>query len=351
LWGNGDTADVRLAIRFDSLPKTFIPTTAAPDSLIRLVDSTSLIFFIDTASVKPTSPITVEAYDVDTNAVDTVRSALIPLFRAERLIGTRTFQAADLHDTLRLPLDNSKVFGKIRDSLRLRIGLRVIGPAARMRVLGTSFSPRLRFRVAADTTVKPDTVFPSSNSPADDALLASVLTMYQINVRGQLGPPPQSLLAIGGLDGARTFIRFAIPPILIDSVQVIRASLQFTQLPARSTGRTSDTLTLLTHPVLSSPKVTDVRTAITFLGSPFSYGVDSVRAVAKDSGLKSFELVNLFRFWRAVGDSNSTRAIVLTASQEGSVPGEINFASLESAAALRPRLRITYVPRRGFGLP
>src|SRR5947209_6047356 len=35
LFGRGDTADVRLIIRFDTLPKTYIPTTAQADSLIK----------------------------------------------------------------------------------------------------------------------------------------------------------------------------------------------------------------------------------------------------------------------------------------------------------------------------
>jgi hypothetical protein len=348
----GDTADVRFVSRFDTLPSTFIPTTAQPDSLIARVDSASLIFFIDTLTIKPTAPITIEAYDVDTTAVDTVRSSLLPLFRPSRLIGSKTYQSADIKDTMSLPLNNAAIFAKIRDTLRLRIGLRVSGvPNARMRVLASSVLPRVRFRVSADTLVKPDTVFPSSSTPVGDSFLATSLTIYEVVAAGALPPPPGTLLAIGGLSGARTFLKFNIPKLLLDSVQVIRASLLFNQLPARSTARTNDTLTLLTHPVLSSPTVTDVRTAITFIGSPYSYGVDSVRLVARDSGLRSFELVNLLRFWKTVGDSNSTRAIVLRAQDEAGVPGEIDFSSLEAAAALRPRLRITYVPRHGFGLP
>jgi hypothetical protein len=349
----GDTGITHFIARFDTLPQFFIPTTAQPDSSIALVDSASLIFFIDTLTQRPTAPITVEAYDVDTTGViDSVRSSILPLFRPDRLIGTKTYQASEIRDTMQLPLDNVKIFAKIKDTLRLRIGLKVNGvPFARMRVLASQVLPRVRFRVSADTLVKPDTVFPSSSTPANDSFLAQSLTIYQVIAAGALPPPPPDRLAVGGLSGARTYFKFNIPRTVIDSVQVVRASLIVNQLPARSTARTSDTLTLFTHPILSSPTVTDVRTAIGFMGSPFSYGVDSVFFVAKDSGTKSFELVNLFRFWRTVGDSNATRAIVLTASQEGSVAGEIDFSSLSAAAALRPRLRITYVPRRGFGLP
>ena len=48
--------------------------------------------------------------------------------------------------------------------------------------------------------------------------------------------------------------------------------------------------------MLSAPLVTDVRTAITFIGSPYTYGVDSVRFTAKDTGTKSIELVNLLLY-------------------------------------------------------
>src|SRR6185369_2609228 len=99
---------------------------ASSDSLIRRVDSASLIFTIDTLLQKPTLPITIDAFDVDTTAADSLTGALVPLFRPDRLIGSQNFTAADLKaDTLRLTLDNAALYAKIKDTLRLRIGLRV----------------------------------------------------------------------------------------------------------------------------------------------------------------------------------------------------------------------------------
>jgi hypothetical protein len=103
--------------------------------------------------------------------------------------------------------------------------------------------------------------------------------------------------------------------------------------------------------VLASPSITDIGTAATFLGAPGLYGIDSVRFGARESGPRSVELVNLLRFWRAVGEANTTRALVLRSPQEGNTPGEIDFVSSEGVLASRPTLRITYVPRRGFGIP
>jgi len=173
--------------------------------------------------------------------------------------------------------------------------------------------------VAADTSIKPDTVFPRSKSPADDATLQNLYAYYKIIGAGTL-PMPQSGLAVGGLSGARTYLRFDIPPMVLDSVAVIRASLLLTQNKPRSTGAFVDTLTVFTQPVLASPTITDVFTASLFLGGARAYGVDSVRFAVRDSGLKSIELVNLVRFWKQVGSTNSSRSIVLRALEEGATP-------------------------------
>jgi hypothetical protein len=353
LWNNTDTADVRLIARFDSLPTSYLMVGATTDSLIRRVDSASLIFTIDTLLQRPTLPLTIDAFDVDTTAADSLTSALIPLFRPGRLIGSQTFSAADLKaDTLRLLLDNAAVFAKIKDTLHLRVGLRVRGPgSAHIRVLGSSFSPIVRFRVSSDTTIAPDTAILRSLTPPEVVNVQNAYAMYKVVAAGALPPPPRGLSAIGGLSGARTYIRFDIPATVLDSVQVIRASLLLTQTKARSTGNFGDTLTVFTQPVLASPGVTDIFTASQFLGGARSYGVDSVQFAPRDSGLKSIELVNLLRFWKTVGATNTSRSVVLRALQEGATPSEASFYSTEGPAAVRPRLRLTYVPRRGFGIP
>ena len=352
LVARGDTADVRLIARFDTLPNTFLPPAPQPDSLIALVDSAAYLFRVDTTFEKPKVAITIEAYDVDTTAADTVPSTLLPLFRPDRLIGSKTYQPADVKDTLSLPLVNSAVLAKIRSGAHLRIGLRLRAPqSATLLVTGSLFQPRVRFRVSADTTVKPDTVFVTSKTPVDDASIASSVLFYQLKAAGALGMPSADRLAIGGIDGARTYMRFDIPAIVLDSVQVIRAALQLTQRPSRYLGGNQDTLTLITVPVTAGPSVTDVYTASQFLASPLSFPVDTLRLVARDSGEKSLEIVNIVRAWRIVGPTRTPRALVLRASEEGRRAGEVNFFSVDGPAAVRPRLRLTYVPRRGFGLP
>ena len=354
LLAQGDTADVRVGLHYDTLKTRYQVTGASSDSLIRKVDSATLIFLVDTTVVKPIAPFTIDAFDIDTSATDTLTATIAPLFRANRLLGSRTYAAADIKtDTVRLSLDNAALFAKIKDTLRLRIGLKVrgTGSTARLRILGTSFPPRIRYRASPDTAVKPDTLFPTSITPPVDLYQQAVNRFFPVVVKGRLPAPPNGRFVVGGLAGARSYLRFSIPPAVLDSVTVIRASLLLTQLRGRSTAATTDSISVYTQPVLAAPSVTDLFTASTFIGAPNVYGIDSLRLAARDSGSRSIELVNILRAWRLVGIDNTSRSLVLRSPQEGSLPGELDFVSSRGPAALRPRLRITYVPRRGFGIP
>ncbi|MBC7671578.1 MAG: hypothetical protein H7247_04085, partial [Polaromonas sp.] len=254
----GDTADVRIGLHYDTLKTRYQITGAASDSLIRKVDSATLIFLIDTSVVKPVRPFTIDAFDIDTSATDTLTATIAPLYRASRLIGSRTYAAADVGtDTVRLTLDNAALFAKIKDTLRLRIGLQVRGTTsgngARLRILGTAFPPRIRYRASSDTTVKPDTLFPSSVTPPRELYQQAAFRFFPVVVKGRLPAPPVGRFIVGGLAGARSYLRFDIPPSVLDSVTVIRASLLLTQLPARTTSATKDSITVFTQPVIASP--------------------------------------------------------------------------------------------------
>ena len=351
LIAQGDTADVRLVMRFDTLPNTFRHPNAVVDSAVTRVDSARLTFVVDTSAGRPTAPVTIEAFDVDTTAADSLTSALLPLFRPDRRIGSRTYSVAEIRDTLPLPISDAVVLAKATAGAHLRVGLRVSSTqSVRLRVAGSVYTPILTFRVTPDTAVKKDSVAIISNTPAGDPI-ATIFAMYPIVVAGALPAPGPGVLAVGGLSGARTYLRFDVPTILVDSVQVIRASLLLNQVASRVVASAADTIPIVVNPVLVGSQVTDVATIVQLAGAPTLAGLDTVRLAPKDAGLRSIELVNLFRAWRQVGAENSIRAIVLRAAREANSSAELNFVSLEGAVALRPRLRITYVPRRGFGLP
>jgi hypothetical protein len=309
-------------------------------------------FSVDTSYGRLSAPLTVDAYDVDTTADDSLTQALVPLFRPDRFLGSATFASIAITDTLAIPIDSSIVLAKVLAGARLRVGLRIRGTSPdRLRIAGSDYIPRLTYRVTPDTLVPTDSIFVTSKTPAQDATLASLYSAYQIVAAGALPQPSGGVLAVGGIAGARTFLRFNVPSILIDSVQVVRASLLLQQLPSRVQARNADTIAILANPVLAGAQVTDLNLLLQLTGTGSLVGIDSVRMVPKDAGLKSIELVNLFRVWRGIGEANSVRAIVLRAKQEGSSPAELNFVSNEGPIDQSPRLQITYVPRRGFGLP
>ena len=349
----GDSADVRLVSRFDTIPNLFRHPSASVDSAITRVDSATLVLVVDTTIGRPRVPITLEAYDVDTTADDANRAALIPLFRPDRLLGSATYQPADVRDTLRLPISNAAVLARSVAGTRLRIGLRLrnASTAVRLRVAGSIFAPRITFRVSPDTAVAPDTVRFTSFTPKDDATLAAIYALYPVFVAGVQPIPAPGVLAIGGVGGTRVLLRFNLPPLLVDSVNVVRASLLLQQRSSRVAASSSDTVSILVNPIIAGPQLTDPLLLSQFSGPGTALGIDSVRLVPKDAGLRSIELVNLFRVWRNAGSVNSIRAIVIKTSVEGASAAELNFVSTEGPQAERPRLQLTYVPQRGFGLP
>jgi hypothetical protein len=353
LLSQGDTVDVRVVVRFDTIPNTFRHPNASVDSAVTRLDSATLIFTVDTSIGRPTVPITLDAYDVDTTAVDTLRSALIPLFRPDRLLGSATYQPTDIRDTLKLPISSAAVLARAKAGSHLRIGLRLrpTTAPAKLRVSGSDFAPRLTYRVSPDTLVRPDTIRFTSFTPANDPNLATVFALYPIIVAGAQPIPGPGVLAVGGVGGTRVFMRFALPPLLVDSVTVVRASLILQQLPSRVAASSADTIALVVNPIIAGPQITDPFLLSQFSASGAVVGLDSVRFVPKDGGQRSIELVNLFRVWRNAGTVNSIRAIVIRASQEASSAAEIDFVSTEGPLAQRPRIQLTYVPRRGFGLP
>jgi hypothetical protein len=352
LVAQGDTADVRVIARFDTLVTTYRAVGATVDSTIARVDSATMIFLLDTTFARPTVPVRIEAFDVDTTANDTLPRALLPLFRPSRSLGSRTFAVSELKDTLRVPISNAAVLAKLSAAQRLRIGLQAFngaGGGTGVRVhISRATLPIVRYRVSTDTLVAPDTAKLYSRSPPDILSIAAGLQIYPLIASGTLPIPPSTVLAVGGLGGARTYMQFNIPAIVLDSVQVLRATLQLTQRPTRAPGGQADTVRLVTHPVVASPAISDLYTFSQFI----SAAVDTVRLVPRDSGVREIELVNVVRTWRALGTTNTVRAVVLRSADEGESASELNFFSSDALpVALRPTLRITYVPRRGFGLP
>jgi hypothetical protein len=359
LAAHGDSLDTRVVVRYDTLPRTYRFGTA--DSTITAVDSAHIraIIVRDTLH-KPAAPITIQLYDIDSLETDTVRTAvdtvvahLLPFFRSDRLIGSRTFAPESLTDTLRLPIANSVVLSRLTTGRPLRVGLRLVSSqSADIAIVSAQAgtAPTLIFRGSLDTAATPVTVTPLSQSPNDKPFLAGALSDFVMVVKGS-PPTPITLLSVGGVPPRRTFFRFDVPAAIVDSATIVRASLQLTQRPTPNGVNRSDSILVFPVVLAAAPTITDVFTALQFLAPAFSFGLGSMTTVPSDSGVKSIELGSLVRTWKGSTPAQNPRAVALRAGNEWLKPGEITFFSTRAAPALRPRLRITYVPPTAYGLP
>lgn len=352
LAAHGDTLDTRAMIRFDTIVQTY--SKGGIDSTIVRIDSATLLVPIrkpDSLHL-PRAPITIQVYNVDTIATDTVAAILGSLFRADRLVGSKTFAIDSLVDTLRIPISTDTVLDRVKNGTRLRLGLRLVAnPGYDLRI-GTNESSTpvtLRIKASSDTSASPVIVTPLSATPKNQPFLAGPLSDFTIVIKGLTGTSP-TLISVGGVPSRRSYFHFDVPSRIVDSTTIVRASLLLTQVPNRRIDPV-DSFYVYPLAILAAPVVTDVATALQFLGANGQFGLDSLLLAPGDSGVRSFEIAGLVRTWRGQTLNVSPRSIALRSGAEGQRPGQIDFFSTRGPLAVRPRLRITYVPQTSYGLP
>jgi hypothetical protein len=382
LSSRGDTLDVRAVVRFDALPSTFTPTGGAATPYTQLT-SAVLTAAVDSLGTAVVGPVTVEAYDVA--GADTARAGLAPLFTPARLVGSVSYATrTELGDTLRIPVDPAVVLPRLQASGSLRLGLR-LRSAGSAQINLPSFEgtggagARLRLRTAADTAAQQVTPASVATAPAS---AAAELRDFAFVERGPALPPP-TRLAAGGVFGRRVLLQFSVPPSILDSATVVRASLELTQAPNRGAPAAAVPVVVFAQPVtagqalsdtLPNGALTDPARVANFLcrrvlaptgaASPFcppsgdvAYRLDSVVVAPRDSGTRRLEVGELVRFWRAPTTLAAERSLVLRApigfssSFESQQGGDVLFFSKEAPPAVRPRLRLTYVTRSSYALP
>lgn len=354
LASRGDTLDSRVVIRFDTLPSVFRTAGDTTQKPISYVDSVYLRLRFDSSSARATAPVTIDAYDVDTTASDTATAAVAALFRPDRLLASQTYLPGKLVDTVSFRLPDAQVLAKVQARKPLRIGLRLrAGSVTLARIFSTEsgVGPQLSLRISPDTAVKADTVAPLSATPADNEVVASNLRDYMLLVRGT-GQPSPSSLAVGGLPGRRVYLQFNIPALLVDSSNVVRATLLLTQLPNPGV-QSSDTIRIQPLVVVAGAAVTDPAKAAQIVASPTIIPLAQARLVPESAGEREIEIAPAFAIWRAQKASDTPRALVLQSVEEGASPLEALFYSADpqNDPAVRPKLRISYTPRTRLGTP
>ncbi|HJQ19152.1 MAG TPA: hypothetical protein VJ867_02315 [Gemmatimonadaceae bacterium] len=350
----GDTLQTRGVIRFDSLPQTFRHDNSATDSATYAIDTGAVLRVYVAVPDTLGQQTTVEAYDVDLGGPDdTNPDAVASAFTPDRLLGSRVLPPASIRDSIDIPIDPAKLLLKVQTDTpdnRLRVGLRVTN--AKLSLYTTNFdpstSPKLMFRPSAgDTSVAVESVLPASGAPADEPTLADALKDYLTVVIGPPAPPPATI-RVGGLPGRRAYLLFDVPARIIDSTDIIRASLLLTQRPSPGSAQPYDTVGVQEFAVSAGSTITDLNRA---LGLLVGLRPDTVKLMPTDSGTRTFEMLEQVNFWRSTTASKTPRAMALRSTQEGKTGGQIDFFSVEAPADVRPVLKITYLPRRGAPLP
>lgn len=367
--------DLRGVFRFDSLPAVFVkhkPDSSALDTVhydIKAIKAARILVVGDTTPSAPPLPadsVTIVAYDVDTTGVlDTAVAPVAALFTPSREIGRRKIRAEAIRDTFSIPLSDTAVLAKIQGHTALRVGLRIESggnTAVRLISSGSGALTTVQFRPSATTdSTQADSLVSfavHSTTPTDDPTQAVNLRDYTLVVKGT-PPPPVGQLAVGGIRGRRVYMSFDIPKRLLDSTQIVRATLRLNQIasPLASPADTGQLRVLLGTALASVTDITKrslFHENVSFNGTYWfgaSTGLRGILMAADTNASRSIEIAPIIRQWAGTDVTKQPHAIVLSLPTEGISPLELRFASLEAAPSLRPSLQITYVPRNAPGIP
>jgi hypothetical protein len=348
-----DTVQSSIVIRFDSLPTSVVLSGATDTTTISGVDSAYLRIVIDSTGGQGASQAILQAYDVDSVTLQNPTPAQVEmLFRPDRLIGSVPVTPIAARDTIRIPLSNAALFSKLHSHSRVRIGLRLAGTtSAQLRIVafnGGVGSPLISFDDPADTAYIPVGVAPQTDIAGATVEEVLSATVYSLADTPTANADAQTLV-VGGYPSRRSYLRFVLPPAIIDSSTIVRAELVLSQ--RRSPG-VDPTDSLFVVPLVSTATylVTDIRRAMDLAAEGYFAGLDSLRLTPGDSGTQTLNVLSVVRTWSLL-NTKITRAIILRSSKEGSQPAEARFFSSEGPPALRPKLRITYLPRVEGAIP
>ncbi len=156
-------------------------------------------------------------------------------------------------------------------------------------------------------------------------------------------PPPDvdGHLVVGGSPSARSLLRVQLPTAVVDSSDVIRATLLL--LPtAQAQGVPGDSFVVRANPLSADfgPKSPIV------LPNILSTDTSMVTIAVGTSDTVRLDITTIVRSWRA--DTTAPRSIMLQAVPEGADLAEISFGS-SLTPGFEPRLKVAFVPAVKFG--
>ena len=263
LASHGDTLDARAIVRFDTLPQTFTARNVdrQHDHAARHGDARHADRQARTRAQRPTAPVTIEAYNVDTRSATRTPSAAIlaTLFRPDRFLGIEDVRAGvaarhAAHSDLRrtrcsTACKNGNAAARRTSRLVSVARLRHSDRHDARRAAGRAAHQRVDRHGGA----RPSIVTPLSTTPTDQAFLSGPLADYTIVVKGGDDDHAATLLGVGGVPSRRAFLRFNVPSRIVDSTTIVRASLLLTQIAESARRRRTTRSTSIPSAVLASP--------------------------------------------------------------------------------------------------
>lgn len=150
-----------------------------------------------------------------------------------------------------------------------------------------------------------------------------------------LPPVGPNTLRIGGAAAARALLRARIPASIVDSNQIVRATLLLTPV-GPVLGASGDTLRLRAHAIGA-----DLGPKSPLIQEPDTAAVGSARVPVGSGGPVQIDVTPVINAWRR--NPNLPRALMLRIVPEAASVGTVDVYSTSSASG-KPALRITYLP-------
>ncbi len=155
-------------------------------------------------------------------------------------------------------------------------------------------------------------------------------------------PPPAGVIAVGNQPAARAILRFDIPRYFIDSVTVVRASLQLTTTRPVG-GIPGEAVSFAAVPILRD------------LGGKSILFQDSTvagfgTATVGQSGVVEIEVGRILTLWKGISPDSLPRAVMVRNTAEDETHVDLEAAG-HTAGAAAPQIRLSFVRPFRFGVP
>ena len=364
-----DSVDIRQVFRFDTLP---VQRSATDTTTITTVTQSRILLVVDTSrSVLSAAPSTIAVYDVDdiTETGEVSAAVLASRFTPARLIASRTFTRAEVFaDTIpgsgalvtirqfSVAIPDSVMLRFVRTTRRARLGFRLTSATSTAlafvapRVNAAGLTPRISYDPSPDTLVQPWVV---QTRFVGNSVIPEQQRAQTVVVRDNTPVRADGSIEVGGLVGVRTVLRVRIPRRFLDTVTVVRASLDLTQRPQRTMPGASDAIRLRFRLGIAGSALLSEPRRIAEVLDPTIEGVQllSLRLAPSDSGVKAFDIGSALSLWQSQDSAAPTNLVLFSEGETFQTQRLAFFSQRSGTPSLRPRLRVTYTVRREGAIP